>query len=272
MKVPFLNPVCRLFLVISVLVSVCGHSPAQTTNQPPQVSIVSPTNGATFMAPANILVSANVTIGDQWTRFVSLYEGTNRLAYLLLDPLPVTNGFVLPLTIPWDNVPAGSYTLTVVVTDTAFTSATSAPVSITVTSPIPVVTIVATDPLASESGDTGTFTLYRNGSTNETLNVYYTIGGTASNGVDYAMLPNIFSIPAGMSSAEITVSPMGDPLVEGDETVVLHLAAPPFDIPMNYEIGKPDTATVVIKDDDATNQPPVLSIVWPLDGATFAAP
>jgi hypothetical protein len=273
-KVSYFNPVCRLFLAIGLLVSVCGRSAAQqTTNQPPQVSIVSPTNGATFAAPANILVSANVTIGDQWTRFVSLYDGTNRLAYLLLDPLPVTNGYVLPLTIPWDNVPAGSHTLTMVVTDTSFTSATSAPVSITVTGWFPVVTIVATDPLASESGDTGTFTLYRIGNTNSALNVYYTIGGTASNGVDYAKIPNIISIPAGISSKQITVTPMGDPLVQGDQTVILHLTTDsPFEFPINYEIGKPDTATVVIQDDDGSNQPPVVSIVSPLDGAVFPAP
>ena len=274
MQVSYFNPVCRLFLVIGFLVSVCGRSPAQAaTNQPPQVSIVSPTNGATFAAPANILISANVTLGDQWVRFVSLYEGANRLAYLLLDPLAVTNGYVLPLTIPWDNVPAGNHTLTMVVTDTAFTSATSAPVSITVTGWFPVVTIVATDPLASESGDTGTFTVYRNGNTNYTLNmVYYTIGGTASNGVDYARIPNIVSIPAGISSTQITVTPMGDPLVQGDKTVILHLTNSPFESPINFEIGKPDTATVVIKDDDATNQPPVVSIVSPLDGAVFPAP
>ena len=265
---------CRVFLVIGFLTSVCGRDLAQaSTNQPPQVSIVSPTNGETFAALANIQVSANVTIGDQWTRFVSLYDGTNLLAYLLLDPLAVTNGYVLPLTVPWDNVPAGSHTLTVVVTDTAFASATSAPVSITVTSSFPVVTIVATDPLASESGHTGTFTIYRTGSTNYTSLVYYTIGGTASNGVDYARIPNIVSIPAGISSVQITVSPMGDPLVQGDETVILHLTTDsPFEFPINYQIGKPDTATAIIKDDDASNQPPVVSIVSPLDGATFHAP
>src|SRR5262245_27696349 len=62
----------------------------------------------------------------------------------------------------------------------------------------PIVTIRATDPLASESGDTGTFTLFRDGSTNSTLNVYYLIGGTASNGVDYATISPWTTIPAGL--------------------------------------------------------------------------
>src|SRR5947209_1208935 len=60
----------------------------------------------------------------------------------------------------------------------------------TASNTIPVVTIVATDPLASESGDTGTFTVHRAGNTNSALNVFYLIGGTASNGIDYTALPN----------------------------------------------------------------------------------
>ena len=44
----------------------------------------------------------------------------------------------------------------------------------------PVVTIRATDPFASESGDPGLFTVFRDGPTSNALNVFYLIGGTAS--------------------------------------------------------------------------------------------
>jgi hypothetical protein len=144
----------------------------------------------------------------------------------------------------------------------------------TASNTIPVVTIVATDPLASESGDTGTFTVHRAGSTNSALNVFYLIGGTASNGIDYTALPNTVLIPAGATSATIKVVPIDDNLVEGDETVILHLGQPPYLPPVNYIIGTPDTATVIIKDNDTngTNLPPVVSIVSPLNGAIFAAP
>src|SRR5689334_10950353 len=66
---------------------------------------------------------------------------------------------------------------------------------------MPVVTVRATDPFASESGDTGTFTLFREGPTNQALNVYCIYRGTASNGVDYVTLPNFIMIPAGMRTA-----------------------------------------------------------------------
>ena len=58
------------------------------------------------------------------------------------------------------------------------------------TSPnLPVVTVHASDASASESGDPGRFTLVRNGPTNAALCVFCELGGTTSNGVDYATIP-----------------------------------------------------------------------------------
>jgi len=47
------------------------------------------------------------------------------------------------------------------------------------------------------------------------LVVYYRIGGTASNGVDYQTLPGTVTIPEGAVSALIEVDPIDDLLVEG---------------------------------------------------------
>src|ERR1043165_1665852 len=62
---------------------------------------------------------------------------------------------------------------------------------------VPVVTIYATDPAATPTNDTGLFTVRRAGSTNYSLSVFYHIGGTASNGGDYATIPSGVQIPAG---------------------------------------------------------------------------
>ena len=83
--------------------------------------------------------------------------------------------------------------------------ATSAPVLVTIKSNldniIPVVTVVATDPNASKSGsDTGTFTVFRTGSTSNSLIVFYAMSGTATNGVDYATLPGTVTFNAGDAS------------------------------------------------------------------------
>src|SRR5258706_14980300 len=117
---------------------------------------------------------------------------------------------------------------------------------------IPVVTIRATDAVASESGDTGTFTLFRDGPTNAALNVYYLIGGTASNGVDYATLSQWTLIPAGAHTATITVKPIDDGLVDGTKYVELRLAPSPTLPPVNYAIGNPGNPVVYILDNDGS--------------------
>jgi Bacterial Ig domain/Calx-beta domain len=150
----------------------------------------------------------------------------------------------------------------------------------------PVVTVVATDPKASEPGvltviDPGIFTIYRTGGTNDALQVYYSLSGTASNGVDYTTLSNTVVILAGASSADVIVNPLFDKLVEGTETVVLRVL-PPVCIAIYppprgcYLVGSPSEAIVYIADNTppppGTNLPPVVRITSPPNGAVFRAP
>ena len=86
--------------------------------------------------------------------------------------------------------------------------------------PIPIVHILATDPCAAEAGAApATLTVVRNGPTNAPLTVYYSVAGSAQNGVDYQLLSGSVTIPACASSAPITITPIDDSLVEGDEVV-----------------------------------------------------
>ena len=111
---------------------------------------------------------------------------------------------------------------------------------------LPVVTVIATDSSASEAGpDAGTFTVSRSGSTAQALTVYYTLAGTAQNGVDYQTLPGSVTIPTGASSTTITVTPIDDNQLEGDETVVVTLSSS-----TGYTVGSPGSATVIIHDND----------------------
>ena len=104
------------------------------------------------------------------------------------------------------------------------------------------VSIVATDATAAETGgDTGTFTLTRTGDTTSALAVNFTIGGTATNGADYPTLASPVTIPAGQSTATITIAPIADGVVEPEETVVLTLAAG-----AGYTVIAPNAATVRI--------------------------
>ena len=106
------------------------------------------------------------------------------------------------------------------------------------------VNIAATQPAAAEPSTPGQFTLTRYGSTTDPLTVYYGVGGTASNGVDYALLSGQVDFGVGQSNTVITVTPIDDLLSEGTETVLATLLAN-----SNYSVVTPTSATVTISDD-----------------------
>jgi hypothetical protein len=135
---------------------------------------------------------------------------------------------------------------------------------------LPVVTIQATDPNATWSGDTGTFTVFRRGNPTNTLTVLYSIQGTASNGVDYVRIPNTVQIPADTYSNSIVITPI-DLGQTNIKTVTLVLTPPP-PVPTTYLIGSPSSATVYISRQPITNLPPVVRITSPPEGAVYRAP
>jgi hypothetical protein len=117
--------------------------------------------------------------------------------------------------------------------------------------PTPSVTISASDPGAAEAGlDPGVLTITRSGSTAAPLLVHYSISGTATAGSDYAALAGTITIPAGQSSATITIAPIDDTAVEGVETVVVTVSADPA-----YEVGASASASATIADDDIAPAP-----------------
>jgi len=143
-------------------------------------------------------------------------------------------------------------------TDAAYVIA--APSSATVTiadndTALPTVTISATDPNAAEAGpDAGGFTVSRSGSTSGALMVNYTVSGTASAGSDYSALAGSVTIGSGAASAAITVAPIDDSTVEGNETVIVTLSSNAA-----YSLGSSATAAVTIADDDVDTVSPVIS-------------
>ena len=68
-----------------------------------------------------------------------------------------------------------------------------------------------------------TLMVRRAGEDTNDLTVTYNIGGTASNGVDYVLLPGTVTVPAGESYAFINIVPLDNPQPAAVETVVLTL-------------------------------------------------
>ncbi len=116
---------------------------------------------------------------------------------------------------------------------------------------LPVVSIVATDASAAETGsDPAVFTISRTGATTTALSVTLARSGTAVNGTDYTSIsgatPFTFTLPAGAESANVTITPVDDATNEGNETVILTVNANAS----LYTLGSPASATVSIADND----------------------
>jgi RHS repeat-associated protein len=96
-------------------------------NMPPTVSLTTPASGATYIAPANITLTANAGDSDGSVSRVDFYQGVTLIGTATTSPYTVT----------WNNVAAGSYSLTARATDNLGATSTSAAVTITVNANAP---------------------------------------------------------------------------------------------------------------------------------------
>jgi uncharacterized repeat protein (TIGR01451 family) len=91
-------------------------------DNPPTVSITSPTNGASFAAPASITINASAADSDGFISKVEFFQNSIKIGEDTSSPFSFT----------WSNVGPGSYSLTAVATDNVGSATTSSPISITV--------------------------------------------------------------------------------------------------------------------------------------------
>ena len=115
---------------------------------------------------------------------------------------------------------------------------------------LPTITVSVPDASASEPGsDTATFTLNRGSATNSALTVFYTFGGTATQGSDYTESGSgSVTFAAGASTANVVITAVNDAVAERLETVILTLTPNAA-----YNIGSPGTGTATIIDDNDDN-------------------
>ncbi len=110
---------------------------------------------------------------------------------------------------------------------------------------IPVVSVIATDAVAAEPSNPGTFAVSHTGPTDADLVIAYGVGGTAGSGTDYSPVSGTVTIPAGTNSAAITIAPFDDDLVELTKTVIVTLATN-----AEYVLGSNRVATVMLLDNE----------------------
>jgi hypothetical protein len=112
----------------------CSQTVRVSDTTAPAVSLLSPTNGAVFVAPAEFTILADARDTNGIISRVEFYSSTNKIA-------AVTNG--APYFVLVTNLAAGSYTFTAIATDGCGNAATSAPVTITVLAQPPLTIIAA---------------------------------------------------------------------------------------------------------------------------------
>jgi Calx-beta domain len=125
--------------------------------------------------------------------------------------------------------------------------------------PPPSVQFTAAAQSVGEAAGTVTVTVALSAPSGRTVTVPYTLGGTATGGgVDYTITPSPVTIPAGATTATITVTVVDDTIAEPDETVVLTLGSP-----TNATLGGTTVHTLTIVDNDS---PPSVQAVQVNDG------
>ncbi len=100
--------------------NVVVRTPAPV-NQAPTAALTAPANGATFPAPATVTMTANASDTDGTIARVDFFQGTTLVGSDTTSPYSVT----------WNNVAAGTYSLTAVARDDDGATTTSAARTIT---------------------------------------------------------------------------------------------------------------------------------------------
>ncbi len=198
--------------------------------------------------------------GDTMTPLTAAYtiggSATNGVDYASLSgsvTFPVGVGSVRLALAPIADTP-NETDETVILTVAAGSLYTAAPdsasVTITDTSPRPIVSIATSRATSDETGlNPGEFTFTRVGDFSVPLSVLYSVSGSATNGVDYAQLPGLITFPAGASTVRLPLAPNSDASIEGSESVVINLTAAP-----HYSV-IPTGAAVTIADGPSTVVP-----------------
>ncbi|MBI3870991.1 MAG: hypothetical protein HY299_20865 [Verrucomicrobia bacterium] len=223
---------------------------------PPKIAIDQPVAGDSFSAPATLLIKGQAGDADGYVAWVELFANGKKIAGIpysfLVEPKP---GQIQTFEFKWTDVAPGTYRLVAVATDNAGVRGESGAVEIEVLAPssVPAVTLETVDPIAIESqfpANVAVLRLRRSEASNEPLDVWISVSGSARNGVDYAEIPSRIQIPANRCTARIVIDTTSDRVVERPESVLIEVVLPPFanPLPDRYKIGRPSQALAVILD------------------------
>ena len=126
----------------NAVISGLFFGPPNVAPNPFRVAVTSPANGSTASAPWSTIIAANALNNNGVVTKVEFYSGLSKVGEVSSPPYALN----------WNNVAAGTYTLTAVAHDGAGMSVTSAPISVTVSPPSgAAITYVRTDAVTQGS-------------------------------------------------------------------------------------------------------------------------
>jgi hypothetical protein len=220
------------------------------------VPTVTLTTGAGSISETGGTTTVTATLSAASSQIVTITLGMTGTATIVTD-------YTLGTTI---NIPAGSNSAsitlatvndptdeadeTVIIDITAVTNGTESgtqqqTVTILDDDAGPIVTLSVGSANISETGGTTTITATLSATSSQTVSITLSLSGTATIATDYTLGTTI-TIPAGNTSASITLAAVNDPTDEADETVIIDITA----VANGTESGT-QQQTVTILDDDA---------------------
>jgi hypothetical protein len=244
-------------------------------NDTATVSIANTTNGAeagptngvmtvtlSAVSPINTVVSYTVTgtatSGTDYTALpgsITIPAGSTTATI----SIPITNDLIV------ETAETVIVTLNAVTTGVATTIGAPAAATNTITDNDTATVSIANTTNGSETGPTnGVMTVTQSSVSATNTVVAYTRTGTATSGSDFTALSGTVTIPAGSTTATITIPVINDAAVEGNETVILTLSSVTSGL---ATLGAPLVATNTIADNDA----PIVTIANTTNG-TEAGP
>ncbi len=237
------------------------------------VTIIEPKSGATFERPEAIVFRADTLDPMGTMTHLDWYGNGEKIGDSnIVFIRPPDPGMPLQHEFHWKNPPLGEHKVFAVGVDAALKRVVSRAVLVVVrgVNARPVVTVTAgvaetheVPPGSKRALIPATLILKRTGSTDHSLKVRYTVGGSAKNGRDYGFLDGDVTIAGGEQERVVFVSPITDEEVEGDEYVEFTLKSSEA-----YSVGAPGAARVVIHDAQQPTEP-LVTFLAPQDGAKF---
>jgi gliding motility-associated-like protein len=161
------------------------------------------------------------------------------------------NAFTTVLTATANVIPCSTYTIKLMIADgwdSSYDSAVFLEENSFGSAPFfTETTTIGGDNITYEGCAPATVTFKRPVATNQPLTINYTIGGTATMGVDYQNIPTSVTIPANQTSTTIQIVGIEDGIPENTETIILTYST---------GCGQTTSDTIFLKD-----KPPVIVVV-----------